>query len=173
MCHEVSPVPVGVSFRRAAGYLIIGCELAPNAGIGLLQFSPNRARNWTGRSARHMWECGGPSLKTTATPGARCSISLSWRRWRDATTEGGQSQIAQKQHDVARHELARAFTCADRCSPGWTRTTNPSVNSRMLCQLSYRGLACPRGSTADRGLTLAYVRVGSPILSRPGTHPHR
>ena len=26
-----------------------------------------------------------------------------------------------------------------KCSPGWTRTSNPSVNSRMLCQLSYRG----------------------------------
>src|SRR5437588_1622398 len=26
-------------------------------------------------------------------------------------------------------------------SPGWTRTNNPPVNSRMLCQLSYRGLA--------------------------------
>jgi hypothetical protein len=26
-----------------------------------------------------------------------------------------------------------------RGSPGWTRTNNPSVNSRMLCQLSYRG----------------------------------
>ena len=28
-----------------------------------------------------------------------------------------------------------------RCcsSPGWTRTNNPPVNSRMLCQLSYRG----------------------------------
>jgi hypothetical protein len=25
-------------------------------------------------------------------------------------------------------------------SPGWTRTSNPSVNSRMLCQLSYRGI---------------------------------
>src|ERR671916_3304164 len=25
-------------------------------------------------------------------------------------------------------------------SPGWTRTSNPSVNSRMLCQLSYRGM---------------------------------
>jgi hypothetical protein len=24
-------------------------------------------------------------------------------------------------------------------SPGWTRTNNPSVNSRMLCQLSYEG----------------------------------
>src|SRR5437016_1251142 len=27
------------------------------------------------------------------------------------------------------------------CSPDWTRTSNPSVNSRMLCQLSYRGPA--------------------------------
>ncbi len=26
-----------------------------------------------------------------------------------------------------------------RYSPGWTRTNNPPVNSRMLCQLSYRG----------------------------------
>ena len=26
-------------------------------------------------------------------------------------------------------------------SPGWTRTNNPPVNSRMLCQLSYRGSA--------------------------------
>ena len=24
-------------------------------------------------------------------------------------------------------------------SPDWTRTNNPPVNSRMLCQLSYRG----------------------------------
>jgi hypothetical protein len=26
-------------------------------------------------------------------------------------------------------------------SPGWTRTNNLPVNSRLLCQLSYRGLA--------------------------------
>jgi hypothetical protein len=29
--------------------------------------------------------------------------------------------------------------CEGRSSPGWTRTNNPPVNSRMLCQLSYRG----------------------------------
>jgi hypothetical protein len=28
-------------------------------------------------------------------------------------------------------------------SPGWTRTNNPPVNSRMLCQLSYRGKQRP------------------------------
>jgi hypothetical protein len=30
-------------------------------------------------------------------------------------------------------------------SPGWTRTNNPPVNSRMLCQLSYRGSAAELG----------------------------
>ena len=37
---------------------------------------------------------------------------------------------------------ARALTGRDlgeRCSPDWTRTSNPSINSRMLCQLSYGG----------------------------------
>lgn len=29
------------------------------------------------------------------------------------------------------------------CSPDWTRTSNPPVNSRMLCQLSYRGPSSP------------------------------
>ena len=30
------------------------------------------------------------------------------------------------------------------CSPDWTRTSNPSINSRMLCQLSYGGIFCFR-----------------------------
>ena len=33
-------------------------------------------------------------------------------------------------------------------SPGWTRTNNPPVNSRMLCQLSYRGRQRPDCSRA-------------------------
>ena len=33
---------------------------------------------------------------------------------------------------------------AFKCSPDWTRTSNPSINSRMLCQLSYGGLFCFR-----------------------------
>lgn len=32
-----------------------------------------------------------------------------------------------------------------RCSPRWTRTINPSINSRMLCQLSYGGLWAGQG----------------------------
>ena len=47
-------------------------------------------------------------------------------------------------------------------SPGWTRTNNPSVNSRMLCQLSYRGLTTTRLRTlAARS---AYVVFRSQLL---------
>ena len=35
-------------------------------------------------------------------------------------------------------------------SPGWTRTNNPPVNSRMLCQLSYRGRQRARSVAAHR-----------------------
>src|SRR5690606_7094410 len=38
-------------------------------------------------------------------------------------------------------------------SPGWTRTNNLPVNSRLLCQLSYRGRAPP--SRWQRGETLS------------------
>lgn len=36
------------------------------------------------------------------------------------------------------------------CSPNWTRTSNLPINSRLLCQLSYRGLL---GGLARTGLT--------------------
>ena len=35
-------------------------------------------------------------------------------------------------------------------SPGWTRTNNLPVNSRLLCQLSYRGMV-QRGQTVAKG----------------------
>jgi hypothetical protein len=40
-----------------------------------------------------------------------------------------------------------------RNSPGWTRTNNPPVNSRMLCQLSYRGTRS--GGPHDSGVQAA------------------
>ena len=46
-----------------------------------------------------------------------------------------------------------ALTCG-KGSPEWTRTTNPAINSRMLCQLSYGGPVTRwrRGTTIpDRG----------------------
>ena len=55
----------------------------------------------------------------------------------------------------------RAGSCGDRpsrcaCSPRWTRTINPAINSRMLCQLSYRGRCRapePCGGLADDHLS--------------------
>src|SRR4051812_32805055 len=47
--------------------------------------------------------------------------------------------------------------CGAPSSPGWTRTNNPSVNSRMLCLLSYRGKSVGRvydfggGASRSRG----------------------
>src|SRR5574342_864912 len=47
-------------------------------------------------------------------------------------------------------------------SPAVTRTRNPSVNSRMLCQLSYRGL---RDLDPERCPVVAWTRVpdGRPL----------
>lgn len=48
-------------------------------------------------------------------------------------------------------------SCLGAGSSGWTRTSNPPVNSRMLCQLSYRGRQpgkCSRALRAPpRGLS--------------------
>ena len=53
-------------------------------------------------------------------------------------------------------------------SPGWTRTNNPPVNSRMLCQLSYRGSSAPSSAaTANISKRLGGVRnQPSPRSSR-------
>lgn len=40
------------------------------------------------------------------------------------------------------------------CSPDWTRTSNPSINSRMLCQLSYGGMFMVMFSSPQRVITL-------------------
>jgi hypothetical protein len=39
---------------------------------------------------------------------------------------------------ILMNEGYEAVTCG-KGSPEWTRTTNPAINSRMLCQLSYGG----------------------------------
>lgn len=57
-------------------------------------------------------------------------------------------------------------------SPIWTRTRNLPINSRLLCQLSYRGLssvALP--FRAGRGETLAYRPSGSQIALLPAMMP--
>ena len=49
------------------------------------------------------------------------------------------------------------------CSPDWTRTSNPAINSRMLCQLSYGGPAAGGGGMSEYPIasTPADGRVGS------------
>src|SRR6476619_5976697 len=49
-------------------------------------------------------------------------------------------------------------------SPGWTRTNNPPVNSRMLCQLSYRGRQRPDCSRAPGLILRGGWRVRPPNL---------
>src|SRR6266702_4117311 len=44
-------------------------------------------------------------------------------------------------------------------SPGWTRTNNPPVNSRMLCQLSYRGTVARRANCS--GVRAELREIGS------------
>ena len=58
-------------------------------------------------------------------------------------------------------------------SPGWTRTNNPPVNSRMLCQLSYRGtagarsVAPPQANSRERGPAPSRGPAGaSQVLAR-------
>ncbi len=52
------------------------------------------------------------------------------------------------------------------CSSDWTRTSNPAINSRMLCQLSYGGPSCAGGDHPLAGRTLAHAP------RRPGAPPH-
>src|SRR5688572_12699023 len=69
----------------------------------------------------------------------RCSfLSLVVRsRWLRARRPATKLLRLQWLKRPATHRDSRSARAFD--SPGWTRTNNPPVNSRMLCQLSYRG----------------------------------
>lgn len=63
------------------------------------------------------------------------------------------------------------------CSPAWTRTKNRPINSRKLCQLSYRGLPgsrClyrePRHDSSLRAGVKAKSVPPPSALSRRGGH---
>src|SRR5690606_4087100 len=58
---------------------------------------------------------------------------------------------AESLHAKGERPLNLRCRCAGsfpRRSPGWTRTNNLPVNSRLLCQLGYRGPSAPRRSEA-------------------------
>ena len=85
-----------------------------------------RARRRSGTST----QTGRRSRRLRSSPRLGCSPPRTGRR-------------SQVWSHVGRSENGAAFflwlPLVLRSSPGWTRTNNPSVNSRMLCQLSYRG----------------------------------
>ena len=63
---------------------------------------------------------------------------------------------------VQRFTPQRSFP-ADFGSPIWTRTRNPSINSRMLCQLSYGGLwQCANSRRRTISIPHAVTHPGSP-----------
>ena len=63
---------------------------------------------------------------------------------------------------VQRFTPQRSFP-ADFGSPIWTRTRNPSINSRMLCQLSYGGI---RQCATSRPRTISIPDQ----VTHPGSH---
>ena len=63
-------------------------------------------------------------------------------------------QVAGRPSSRRKGRICRTFSS----SPGWTRTNNPPVNSRMLCQLSYRGTARRHCSAARARFRARRVR---------------
>jgi hypothetical protein len=63
------------------------------------------------------------------------------RRGRALPARWTAGQRALRQQSVGPRPGASRHRVVDLgfCSPEWTRTTNPAINSRMLCQLSYGG----------------------------------
>jgi hypothetical protein len=126
-------------FRRASG---------EGRRSPLLDFGPRRGR------ALNSTPCGFSSSSSSCRRSPKyCRSWLhglpghSLRQWSTAASSssrlssgcsclGGPRAInADRQASGASSASVRS-SCS---SPGWTRTNNPPVNSRMLCQLSYRG----------------------------------
>ena len=71
-----------------------------------------------------------------------------------------------RRHGETARDLRFRRSRAVLCSPGWTRTNNPPVNSRMLCQLSYRG-SC--GDTVASRRSQHSNRIPTPRQARPSS----
>ena len=87
-------------------------------------------------------------------PPLRRDARRAWSRRGDAHEPAGDMRNGSVTCVSAGHE---PFCC---CSPGWTRTNNPPINSRMLCQLSYRGSLVQRGETLASPDTAGEIRAG-------------
>ena len=97
-----------------------------------------------------------PSPPVTSAP--RCMPTTTRPRWPPCIRCGGWApsptlsrefanwrprRLSPARPSISAAVRARESRTSHR-SPGRTRTSNPSVNSRTLCQLSYRGLPVPR-----------------------------
>lgn len=65
------------------------------------------------------------------------AVCLSASRHRQCA--GGGSLRAVGHAAQSRDNVKHQPSSLGLCSPDWTRTNNPAINSRMLCQLSYGG----------------------------------
>lgn len=90
-----------------------------------------------------------------------CGRSLSPFR-RDSEATANDASPMQAGNETARNLRFRRSRAVLAGSPGWTRTNNPPVNSRMLCQLSYRGSVQPAqvSNPAARGKIRLAARSG-------------
>src|SRR5690606_39802944 len=94
----------------------------------------SQARN---RTIRKPFVAGRPPLWTTST--GRSAEPRVRGRFAEVSADSVRTQENLQASDLG------------FCSPGWTRTNNLPVNSRLLCQLSYRG----KSSRAPRGAARA------------------
>lgn len=69
--------------------------------------------------------------------------------------------FASNEHPLKKNEMVlESRTISFRRSPGWVRTSDISINSRTLCQLSYRGLP----EDFSSGLFLSYTMGIAPFF---------
>lgn len=85
------------------------------------------------------------------------------RDWCDTPCAATRSENRTLAHQNPTQEAGQAEFKPNALLPGRTRTSNPSVNSRTLCQLSYRGPPGPCERWRSRGTTLAYWCDGAQL----------
>ena len=132
-----NPTPKALLCRRADPWFSLQCSLARAAGADEADLS-----------------CTVIADQLANTPAiAEVPVARPERRSADARSGDTLPEFlitksslqAPLPHDAEKpRPLAWAFSL--RSSPAWTRTKNPPVNSRMLCQLSYRGMWLTSGA---------------------------
>jgi hypothetical protein len=108
----------------------------------------------TARDVRRIWKQPRHLLVTNHHPQPAVGQSPTATGWIQPAARWGWGLP----REMMRTDPAKAPSTDTRgfaCSSSWTRTSNPSINSRMLCQLSYGG--SPPDSVR-RGVTVAHGR---------------